>query len=400
MSVSAGILLLGVGAGLGLRLWLGLRNIAYLRGHDRDAKATRQTVARERLLCLAAALTGLLVLVLSVGGGIAAIDGLLPPLLVVLTAAGAFAVLALGTALWRRLVLDVRFGLAKAGLGSALSAMLRREAPAVAVFLGAALVALWLLDAVGSLWWLVAWLLWAAIAIGRTFLPSRRAGPSHRLAPGALRARLEGLAGRSGTTLADIRVAEVAHQTSRANGSVEGLGRAKRVLLHDTLLAALDEAEVEAVMAHELGHARLRHEEIWLGALLLGRLLGLGLFASAASTPEMATGLGLTAGSAGAQLALIGCLFVAADLLVSPLKALLVRRLEQAADAFAAQHADPQALGRALVTLDRVNAVAPNPDPLYAALVQGHPPTTERLRFLSAVAAAAVDVVPGEEIGA
>jgi STE24 endopeptidase len=399
VTISAAVLLLGLAAGLGFRLWLGLRNITHLRGCDPDAKATGQTVARERLLCLAAVLSGLLVLVLSVGGGIAAIDGLLPPFFVVLTAAGAFAVVGLSTALWRRLVLDVRFGLAKAGLGSALGAMLRREAPAAALFVGLAFVALWLLEAVGSLWWLVAWALWTAISIGRTLLPSRRAGPSHRLEQGALRSRLEALAARTSTRLADIRVAEVSHQTSRANGSVEGLGGAKRVLLHDTLLAALDEAEVEAVMAHELGHARLRHEEIWLAALSLGRLLGLGLFAWAARTPEIAAGLGLGGGSAGAELALIGVLFVAAGLLVSPLKALLVRHLEQAADAFAAHHADPRALGSALVTLDRVNAAAPNPDPLYAALVQGHPPTGERLRFLSTVALAGMDVVPGEEVG-
>lgn len=400
MSISAAVLLLGVAVGLVFRLWLGLRNVVHLRGHDPDAKATRQTVARERLLCFEALLTALLVLVLSVGGGIAGIDGLLPSFLTVLIAAGAFAALRLSTALWRRLVLDVRFGLAKAGFGSALGAMLRREAPAAVLFVGAAVLAVWLIEAAGTLWWLAAWALWTAISIGRTLLPSRRAGPSHRLETGALRSRLEALAARSGTRLADIRVAEVSQQTSRANGSVEGLGGAKRVLLHDTLLAALDEAEVEAVMAHELGHARLRHEEIWLAALALGRLLGLGLFAWAARTPEIAAGLGLGGGSAGAELALIGVLFVTAGLLVSPLKALLVRHLEQAADAFAARHADPRALGSALVVLDRVNAAAPNPDPLYAALVQGHPPTAERLRFLSAVALAAVDVVPGEEIGA
>ncbi|MEE1544594.1 MAG: M48 family metalloprotease, partial [Alphaproteobacteria bacterium] len=138
------------------------------------------------------------------------------------------------------------------------------------------------------------------------------------------------------------------------------------------------------VVAHELGHARQHHEEIWLAVLSLGRLFGLALFTWAVRTPEIATGLGLSDGSAGAELTLIGCLFFAASLLVSPLRALLIRHLEQTADAFAAQHADPRALGSALVMLDRVNAAAPNPDPLYAALVQGHPPTAERLRFLNA----------------
>ncbi len=400
MSVSAGILLLGVAAGLGLRLWLGLRNIAHLRGHDPDALATRQTVAREHLRCFAVALTAVWALAMTIGGGLAAIDGLVPQFAVALIAVGTFAAVRLATGLWRRLVIDVRFGLAPAGLAAALGESVRRSWPMAAMFVGATFVVLWLMAGLGPLWWLAAWALWTVTSIARTLLPSRRAGPSHRLEPGALRNRLEALAARSGTRLADIRVAEVSQQTSRANGSVEGLGGAKRVLLHDTLLAALDEAEVEAVVAHELGHARLRHEEIWLAALSLARLLGLGLFAWVARTPEIAAGLGVGDGSAGAELALIGCLFVAAGPLASPLRALFIRRLEQAADAFAAQHADPRALGRALVVLDRVNAAAPNPDPLYAALVQGHPPTAERLRFLNAVALAPVDVVPGEEIGA
>ncbi|MDP6953906.1 MAG: M48 family metalloprotease, partial [Alphaproteobacteria bacterium] len=144
---------------------------------------------------------------------------------------------------------------------------------------------------------------------------------------------------------------------------------------------------------------RLHHEEIWLAALSLARLLGLGLFAWAAATPEIAAGLGIAHASAGAELALIGCLFMAAGLLVDPLRALLIRHLEKAADAFAARHADPGALARALVILDRVNAAAPDPDPLYAALVQGHPPTAERLRYLGAVARAAVHVLPGEKVG-
>ncbi len=384
VTISATILLSVVSVGLAVRLWLGLRNIAHLRGHDPDAKTTRQTVARERLLCLDASLSGLLVLALTLGGGIAGIDQTLPPFLVLLVAAGIFASLRLITALWRRLVLDVRFGLAPAGLGPALGATVRRVTPTAMLFTGAAWLALWLIEAGGSLWWLTAWLLWSAISIGHTFLPSPRAGPSQPLKSGALRTRLEALAKRSGTQLAGIRVAEVSGQTSRANASVEGLGPAKRVLLHDTLLTALDETEVEAVVAHELGHARQHHEEIWLAVLSLWRLFGLALFTWAVRTPEIAAGLGLSDGSAGAKLTLIGCLFFAASLLVGPLRALLIRHLEQTADAFAAQHADPRALGSALVMLDRVNAAAPNPDPLYAALVQGHPPTAERLRFLNA----------------
>lgn len=381
MPISTMALVIGLTVGIGPRLWLGARNAAHLRRRaEADGRAMAHAVGRERAAAAGLLLDAALVVALTLGGGLAAIDATLPGGLAVV--AGVAALMALTRLVpesWRRLALAPRLGLAAApGFAGEVA---RRWGLGLAVMLPAGAATLWLMG-VGAPWWLVLWAGWTGLELAKR--TRSRSGALPRLAEGPLRARLEGLAERTESAPADIRVAEVSPRTTRANASVEGLGAAKRVVLHDTLIAALDEAAVEVVVAHELGHARLRHEEIWLAALSMARLLALWLFAWVVSRPDLAAGLGLAAGSDGARLALVGVLFVAAEPLAQPLKALLRRRLEHAADAFAARHGDPAALARALVALDAANAAPSNPDPLYAALVQGHPPTVERVRRLTA----------------
>ena len=264
---------------------------------------------------------------------------------------------------------------------------------ALAAIIGIPLLAavLWIMGAAGTMWWLWAWLAWMAIVIAaQVIVPSVIAPLFNRfeeLKDASLRARVEALMARAGFAARGLFVMDGSRRSAHANAYFTGFGSAKRVVFYDTLLARLATGEVEAVLAHELGHFKLRHIRKRMLAMAAFTLAFFALLGWLATRSWFYTGLAVSPNLTlpNDALALILLLLVGSvfGVFASPLLAGWSRRDEFEADAFASRHADGAALASALLKLHEDNAATLTPDPLYARFYYSHPPAVERLAALA-----------------
>jgi len=364
------------------------------------AKAADYTIARVRFGRIGAVVDTALTLALTVGGGIAAVDALwratrlTQPWLgvaVIATVALLIQLVNLPFSLWRTFGLEARFGFNRttpalflADLGKAL---------ALAVLLGGPLLVatLLLMERAGRWWWLWAWVLWLAVMLLMAWAwPVFIAPLFNRFVPlqnQALKARIEALLARCGFASRGVFVVDNSRRSSHGNAYFTGIGRHKRIVFFDTLLEHLAHPEVEAVLAHELGHFRLKHVRKRLLLSMVTMLAGLALLGWLARQPGFYAALGVPVPSTHAALLLFVLVVPVFTFFVTPLASLWSRRHEFEADAFASQHASAVELATALVKLHRDNATTLTPDPVYAAFFYSHPPPLTRITRLRAAAA-------------
>lgn len=295
----------------------------------------------------------------------------------------------------RHFVVEQRFGFNRLTPRLYLLDLLKSTLLGLAIGIPLLLLILWLMGQAGPHWW---WWAFAAVAAFQVLLfvvyPTWIAPLFNRFTPlqdEALEARIRALMARCGVEARGLWVMDGSRRSAHANAYFTGLGRHKRVVFYDTLLQRLTPEEIEAVLAHELGHDRRHHIVHRLGFSLLA-LLGLfGLLGLMAQSPAFYAGLGvqpnLQAPNDGLALALFMLVLPPALYLTTPLAAWWSRRHEYEADAFAADHADAQALARALVKLHEDNASTLTPDPWYARFHYSHPPALERLKAIGVIAA-------------
>ena len=254
----------------------------------------------------------------------------------------------------------------------------------------AALV-LWLMAAAGSLWWLWAWGAWMAFNLLLLVIYPTLIAPWFNkfepLADAALAARVQALMQRCGFSSKGLFVMDGSRRSAHANAYFTGLGAAKRVVFFDTLLQRLSPAEVEAVLAHELGHFSHRHVPKRIAWIFGSSLLGLALLGWLATQTAFYAGLGVRPNMGAPNDALALLLFMLAlppfTYFVAPLLAQLSRRHEFEADAFARTHASGPDLANALLKLHEDNATTLTPDPLYVRFYYSHPPAAQRLAALA-----------------
>ena len=255
----------------------------------------------------------------------------------------------------------------------------------------AALV-LWLMGAAGRLWWLWAWGAWMAFNLTLLVIYPTWIAPLFNkfepLADAALAARVQALMQRCGFAAKGLFVMDGSRRSAHANAYFTGLGAAKRVVFFDTLLQRLSPGEVEAVLAHELGHFRHRHVLKRIAGIFGFSLLALALLGWLAAQTAFYEGLGVTPNMNAPNDALALLLFMLAlpplGFFVSPLLANVSRRHEFEADAFACAQASGTDLANALLKLHEDNAATLTPDPVYVRFYYSHPPATERLAALAA----------------
>ena len=397
----------------GFRLWLGRRQARHLQRQrafvplafrdavtpEEHARSVDYTRARLRVAGFQTLTHALVIAGLTTGGGLEALRGLWlgtgwPPLLtgsaLLLSLAGALGLVGLPFAAYGTFVVEARFGFNRTRPGLFLWDGLRQAAIS-GLFLGVLAAGLLGLMSWVTVWWLWAWLLWLAFSLLLTWAYPRWIAPLFNrfqpLAEPELRRRVEGLLARCGLSLSGIRVMDASRRTAHGNAFFTGVGSAKRVVLYDTLLDTLAPAEVEAVLAHELGHYRLGH--IRRGLVLSGvaGLAALALLAWLRGQPWFFQGLGV---AEPADAAALGLFALAGPVFAFPLQPLLAARSRQwevQADAFAVRYSDGRALERALVKLFRDNASPLAPDPLYARFHYSHPPPQARLERLAKVVA-------------
>ena len=267
----------------------------------------------------------------------------------------------------------------------------------VAAIIGLPLLALilWIMQATGTWWWLWAWGAWAAFNLLIMVLYPTVIAPMFNkfepLSDDALKARVQALMQRCGFAAKGLFVMDGSKRSAHGNAYFTGLGAAKRVVFFDTLLAKLSPGEVEAVLAHELGHFKRRHVQKRIVLMFGMSLAGLALLGWLAGRSAFYVGLGVAPNMAAPNHALALLLFLMAvpvfGFFVSPLAAQLSRRHEFEADAYASAQASAAELSSALLKLHEDNAATLTPDPVYVRFYYSHPPASERLAALAALPA-------------
>ncbi len=262
----------------------------------------------------------------------------------------------------------------------------------VSALIGLPLAALilWIMAALGATWWLWAWVAWVGFNLVLLVVyPTVIAPLFNKFEPlpdEALKQRVQALMQRCGFAAKGLFVMDGSRRSAHANAYFTGLGAAKRVVFFDTLLARLSPGEVEAVLAHELGHFSRRHVLKRMVAIFAASLAGLALLGWLAGQSGFYAGLGVSPNLAAPNHALALLLFSLAlppfMFFVSPLAAHLSRRHEFEADAYACAQADGRDLANALLKLHEDNAGTLTPDPLYVRFYYSHPPASERLAAL------------------
>jgi STE24 endopeptidase len=396
------------------RLWLAQRQVAHVRAH-RDAvpptfadaiplsahqKAADYTVAKARLGMLDVLLGAAALLVLTLGGllqWMSAQWGLLfePGGLAhgVALVAGAMVLLSaleLPLSVYRTFVIEARFGFNRMSVALFVADLAKHALLGAALGLPLLALVLWLMGRMGELWWLYVWVAWIAFNLTILLLyPTFIAPLFNKFSPlqdPALAGRIERLLARCGFTSNGLFVMDGSRRSAHGNAYFTGFGAAKRIVFFDTLLSRLAPAEVEAVLAHELGHYRRHH--VWKRiALLFALSLGL-LWLLGGLLHEPWFYDGLAAGAPGDAMGLL--LFVLVlpvfTFFLQPLTSLYSRRHEFEADSYAAAHASAAELVRALVKLYHDNAATLTPDPLHSAFYDSHPPAARRVARLQVLA--------------
>ena len=250
---------------------------------------------------------------------------------------------------------------------------------------------LWIMGAAGRLWWLGAWAAWMAIVlVAQVLVPTWIAPLFNRfeeLKDALLAERIRTLMARAGLAASGLFVMDGSRRSAHANAYFTGFGKARRVVFFDTLLARLAPAEVEAVLAHELGHFKLRHVTKRIAAMAALTLAFFALLGWLSTRTWFFTGLGVdpNLGAPNDALALLLMLLMAPVFTVfaTPLFSRWSRRDEFEADAYACAEASGSDLASALLKLHEDNASTLTPDPIYARFYYSHPPAVERLAALT-----------------
>lgn len=407
---------------LAVRFWLGSRQIRHVLAHrgqlpsrfaekipgDAHRKAADYTVAKTKfgllsLLINAAVLVGFTLL-----GGLQALSiGLLqwlgaPGMMYQLLLIAGFAVISAAIDLpfdyYRQFVLEQRFGFNKMTPRLFFTDLVKNTLLGGAIGLPLLWVILTLMNDAGSLCWIYAWFVWCGFQLLMLVLfPTVIAPLFNKFTPLAdddLRGRIEGLMRRVGFASKGLFVMDGSKRSTHGNAYFSGFGGAKRIVFFDTLLARLTPKEVEAVLAHELGHFKLKHIVKRICVIFALSLAFLALLSYLKSQIWFYTGLGVTPLPFGSNDSMVLILFMLVlpifTFLLSPLSSLTSRKYEFEADAFAVKHTNAPDLVSALVKLYEDNAATLTPDPLHSAFYDSHPPATVRIdRLLKSASASA-----------
>ena len=411
MSTFTLIFLVTLAASILLRLWLAGRHLAHVRSHreqvpesfaeriplDDHRKAADYTITKTRIGMYALSWDSLLLLVWTLGGGLEWLDttwrgaGIGPIWTgtgLMLSAMIIMALLDLPFSLYHTFVVEQRFGFNRETIGIFLGDLLKQGLLLLVIGGPVIALALWIMEASGGLWWLYVWIVWMAFTLIMYWAyPAVIAPLFNRFSPlenAGLQQRIQTLLDKCGFRSKGIFVIDGSKRSGHGNAYFTGFGSNKRIVFFDTLLESLEPQEIEAVLAHELGHFRLRHiqKRLLSGAAL--SLAGLAILGWLAGESWFYNGLGVTRPSPWMALMLFMMVMPVFAFFLQPLMAMLSRKHEFEADAYAVRQSSGADLTRALVKMYRENASTLTPDPLYSAFHDSHPPAPVRIAHISA----------------
>ncbi|WP_296943677.1 M48 family metallopeptidase [uncultured Massilia sp.] len=400
---------------LALRYWLARRHIGHVLRHRAAVpaefaakiplaahqKAADYTVAKTRFGLLAALWSGLVLVGFTLLGGLQALSqallalagpGMGYQILLVVAFSVISGLLDLPFSYWRQFVLEQRFGFNKMRVGLWIADAVKGSLVGAVIGLPLLWIVLVLMDRTGALWWLYAWLVWSGFQLLMMVLyPSVIAPLFNKFTPlqdATLKDRIEGLMARVGFASKGLFVMDGSKRSAHGNAYFSGFGANKRIVFFDTLLERLAPPEIEAVLAHELGHFKLRHIVKRIVVLFALSLAFLALLGWLKQQAWFYTGLGVEPLLNGPNDAMALLLFVLVlpvfTFPFSPLSSFTSRKHEFEADAFAAEHSDARDLVSALVKMYEDNASTLTPDPVHSAFYDSHPPAWVRVQHLQA----------------
>ena len=399
-----------------VQLWLNTRQVRYVAQHRHEVpqsfashislaahqKAADYTLAKARFGLLHMAWGAVILLGWTLLGGLNTLQNTLlqwmePGMVQQLALLAAFAAISglldLPFSLYQTFALEARFGFNKSTPAIWLGDLLKSTLLAAIIGLPIAWIILWFMGATGSLWWLWAWGIWTGFQLLLMWIFPTYIAPLFNkfepLADESLKARVTSLMQRCGFAAKGLFVMDGSRRSAHANAYFTGFGASKRVVFYDTLLKQLSPDEVEAVLAHELGHFKHKHITKRMIGMFVLSLIGFAVLGWLTQQVWFYTGLGvlpstaLAFGQPSHDDALALLLFMLAlpvfTFWISPVMAHFSRRDEFEADAYAMQQASGAALASALLKLYEDNASTLTPDPVYARYYYSHPPAVERL---------------------
>ena len=392
-----------------LRQWLSQRQITHVLMHraqvpeqfaDRvdlaaHQKAADYTVALTRFGRVELVFEVLLLLVFTLGGGLQALhdfwssrlDGMAYGIALIFSVIGISSVIDLPLSLYRQFVIEERFGFNRMTIRLYLVDLVKQLALGVIIGTPVLLAVLWLMAQMGNLWWLYVWLFWCGFNLLMLFVyPTWIAPLFNKFSPlddSALKARIEALLQRCGFRSSGLFVMDGSRRSNHGNAYFTGFGNTKRIVFYDTLLSRLQAAEVEAVLAHELGHFRHRHVIKRIVLLFALSLAFLALLGQLIDAEWFFRGLGVSAQNTAMALILFFLVVPVFTFLSTPLMSVFSRWHEFEADRYAAEHASADDLVKALVKLYEDNAATLTPDPLHSLFYDSHPPAAIRIGRLA-----------------
>jgi STE24 endopeptidase len=400
-----------------LKLWLSSRQIRHVALHrsavpgafaakislQAHQKAADYTITKSRFGLLELTWATVITLGWTLLGGLSLLNQLLQELMgsslaqqVALLAAFTVinAVLDLPFTLYQTFVIEQRFGFNKTNRALWLKDLVKSLLLGMVIGLPLATLVVWMMGTTGSLWWLWTWGVWMGFNLLALLIYPTWIAPWFNqfklLDDPELKERVTQLMARCGFTSKGFYVMDGSKRSAHANAYFTGFGASKRVVFYDTLLAQLSPAEVDAVLAHELGHFKHRHIIKRIVSMFGISLMGFALLGWLSQHSWFYTGLGVVPNMMAANDALALLLFMMvmpmAGTFLGPVFAQISRRHEFEADAYAVAQTSPVALSSALLKLYEDNASTLTPDPVYVQFYYSHPPASERLGRMSAAA--------------
>ncbi len=410
MSTFSLLFLTALAASILVRLWLNQRQISHVQQHraqvptefqqnislENHQTAADYTLRKARFGRWDLLLEPVLLLVWTFGGGLEWLDQswqqlewnpLTTGIAVIISLTVIGALLDLPFNLYRTFVIEEQFGFNKITPKLFVQDMLKGTLLMLVLGLPLIAVVLWLMNGAGENWWLYTWLVWIGFNLFILWAyPSIIAPLFNTFSPleeGALKERIDNLLQRCGFSSNGIFVVDGSKRSGHGNAYFSGFGRNKRIVFFDTLLESLTPSQVEAVLAHELGHFKRKHVIKNIVLMAAMSLAGLYLLAWLMASDWFYSSLGVSTPSTYMALLLFMMIMPVFSFFLQPLTALFSRKHEFEADEFAAQNSSAEELITALVGLYRENASTLTPDPLYSAFYDSHPPASIRIAHLN-----------------
>ena len=396
-----------------IQFWLAKRQADYVANHrsavpdafktkvplDAHQKAADYTLAKIKLGNIDGALGIIILLLLTLGGGINSAFGYWTsiassPLIAGVAATATIflimTVVEIPTSVYQTFVIEEKFGFNKSSVNQFIKDQFLHLALGAAIGLPILALILWVMENVGSLWWLWAWGIIMGFSLLMSWLfPTVIAPLFNKFTPmeeGSLKDRIQGLLARCGFNSQGIFIMDGSKRSGHGNAYFTGLGNNKRIVFFDNLVNSLDDEELEAVLAHELGHFKCKHVIKMLIATSIMTLISFAILGWLINEPWFYSGLGVEQPSNAAALLLFMLVSSSFTFFMQPISAYFQRKFEFEADDFAANNAKASKMISGLVKLYEENANTLTPDPLYSAFHYSHPPAAIRIAHLESKA--------------